>query len=48
MRALLDDEDVGGLDVAVHEPAGVRGVERAGDLGGQRHRTVDGQAGRGL
>ena len=27
------DEDVRRLDVAVHEPRGVRGVERVGDLG---------------
>ena len=27
------DQDVGRLDVAVHEPGGVRGVERVGDLG---------------
>ena len=31
-RALLVDEDVLGLDVAVDDPARVRGAERAGDL----------------
>ena len=32
------DQDVGGLDVAVDDPAGVRGVERVGDLRDQPRR----------
>ena len=32
-------EDVGGLDVAMHQPALVRGVERAGHLADHRHGT---------
>ena len=30
---LAREQDVGGLDVAVHEPGGVRGVQAGGDLG---------------
>jgi hypothetical protein len=37
--ALGRDQDVAGLDVAVHEPATVRGVERGGDLTGDLDRT---------
>jgi hypothetical protein len=33
MGALIDDQDVGRLDVAVNEVAGVGGVERGGDAG---------------
>ena len=33
------EQDVGGLDVAVHEPGAVRRVERAGDLGDDRRRA---------
>ena len=33
-------EHVGGLDVAVDEPAGVGGVERGGDLADDPHRAV--------
>ena len=36
------EQDVARLDVAMHEAAAVRGVERVGDLGGDRDR------GRGL
>ncbi len=32
------DEDVGGLDVAVHQPAAVRSVERAAGLTDQQQR----------
>ena len=40
------DEDVAGLDVAVDEAADVRGVERAGDLGGDRERALGLERGR--
>jgi hypothetical protein len=42
-RALLVDEDVLRLDVAVHDAAGVRGAERAGDLDRVGDRLVDGE-----
>ena len=38
--AVLVDEHVGGLDVAMHEPAPVRGVERARDLGEDVERAL--------
>ena len=38
------DEDVGRLHVAVHEPAGVRGVERACHLRDDRERALGRQA----
>src|SRR5918995_201985 len=41
--ALLVDEDVLGLDVAVDDVAGVGGPQRAGDLDGVRDRLVDRQ-----
>ena len=31
-EVVLSDQDVGGLDVAVHQPDPVRGVQRRGDL----------------
>ncbi len=37
---LLRDQHVGRLDVAVHEPAAVRRVERAGDLPDDPHRAL--------
>ena len=43
-RALLVDEDVLGLDVAVHDAAVVRGAERAGDLDRVGDRLGDRQA----
>ncbi len=43
-RALLVDEDVLRLDVAVHDPVVVRAAERAGDLDRVRHRLGHRQA----
>ena len=43
-RALLVDEDVLGLDVAVDDAAVVGGAQRAGDLDRVGHRLADGQA----
>jgi hypothetical protein len=43
-RALLVDEDVLGLDVAVDDAVVVGGAQRAGDLDGVGHRLADGQA----
>jgi hypothetical protein len=43
-RALLVDEDVLGLDVAVDDVADVGGAERAGDLDRVGHGLGDGQA----
>ena len=40
----LRDQDVRRLDVAVHEPAPVRGVERAGDLPDDAHGALGIQA----
>ena len=37
---VLVEQDVGRLHVAVHEPAPVRGVEGAGDLGQDRERPL--------
>ena len=34
------DEDVGGLDVAMDDALGMRGIERVGDLYGQRQQRV--------
>ena len=42
--AVLVDEHVGGLDVAVHEPTPMRGVERFGDLREDRQGTLERQA----
>jgi hypothetical protein len=38
---VLREQDVGGLDVAVHEPGGVRGVEGRGDLHHDRRGLAD-------
>ena len=38
--AVAGDQDVRGLDVAVHEPAGVGGVERGADLGDHLRRAL--------
>ena len=38
------DQDVGGLDVAVHQPGLMRGVERGRDRGDERHRPPGGLA----
>ena len=40
---LVGDQDVGRLDVAVHEPAPVRGVERAADLRDDDAGRLEGQ-----
>ena len=37
------DEDIGGLDVAVDDARGVRGVERIGDFDKPRHQSFDRQ-----
>ena len=37
---IAGDEDVARLDVAMDEAADVRGVERAGDLAGDRERAL--------
>ncbi len=34
-------EDVRGLDVAMHNAFGVRGVERIGDINGKRHQQFE-------
>ncbi len=39
--AALRDEDVGRLDVAMYDPAGVCRVERVGDLDGDIEQLVD-------
>ena len=41
---LAREQHVGGLDVAVHEPGGVRGVQPGGDLGDDLRRAARGQA----
>ena len=41
-RAAACDQDVGGLDVAVHEPGGVRVVQGVGDVGDDPHGPVGG------
>ena len=43
LRGLVGDQDVGRLDVAVHESARVRGVERARDLGQDDAGRLEGQ-----
>ena len=45
--AVAAQQDVGGLHVAVHEPGAVGGVERLGDLGGERRRPATGRSGVG-
>ncbi len=43
-RALHVEQDVLGLDVAVHDPGGVRGGQAVGDVGDDRHRGLGRQA----
>ena len=38
--AALGDENIGGLDVAVNDAFGVRGVERVGDFDGESEEVV--------